>query len=347
LSRDECVKEYFVIISGENVELGKAELRALLPIVCDEYDILWDNKLAIIKTNSDPIEFILNRAALIKEAGPIILDTHSSSDVINNISDDTIESVVKPGESFCIRTRSYNNQKDMQYRERLVVNLGEKIRTRKGVRVSMNNPDVTILVVLTPERTFVCKSIKSGLRKRLSERAPGRKEFFHPSMMSIQLARVMCNLGRIMPGEIVFDPFCGGGGILCEIASVGAIPVGMDLNWRLLSGANLNIASMGNIEYNLIQGDVQCCPISECNHIITDPPYGRASSTRGSDPKQLVEKLFIQSQSLVQSPGSVCICASTEMQIPRILNNIGLKAEFNIRVRVHRSLTREVIAFNL
>jgi tRNA (guanine10-N2)-dimethyltransferase len=347
LSRDEYLKKYFAIISGENTELGRAELRVLLSLFCDKYNVLWYDRLAIIIANSNPIKFILNRAALVKEAGLIFLDIDSSSDIISNLSDDTIESLVKPGESFCIRTRSYINQKDSQYRKHLVVNLGAKIGARAGVDVLMDNPDVTILVVLTPEKTFVCKSSKSKLRKLLRARKPGEKEFFHPSMMSAQLSRIMCNLGRVMPGEIVFDPFCGAGGILCEIASLGAKPVGTDLNWRLLTGAKVNLASMGNIEYSLIQGDAQFCPISGCNHIVTDPPYGRASSTKGLDPRHLVEELFMQSRSLIQSPGSVCICASSEMKIPEILNDVGLKAEFDIHVRVHKSLTREIITFNL
>lgn len=338
--------EYFAIISGENIELGRAELGALLPLVSEKHNIRWHGKLAIIKAEYNPVGFLLDRAALIKEAGFIIFAVHSSNDIITDFSDDVIKSLVEPGESFCIRTRSYAFQKGSQYREQLVVKLGTKIKSGTGAKVSMNNPDVTILVILTTERIYVCKSFKSQLRGLLRARRPGKKEFFHPSMMSAQLARVMCNLARIMPGKIVFDPFCGGGGILCEIATLGAKPVGMDLNWRLLTGANQNIISMNFYEYNLIQGDAQFLPIFACDCIVTDPPYGRASSTKGSDPKQLVEVLLKQSRSLLKPPGNVCICTSTEMQIPEILNDIGLKVEFDIHVRVHRSLTREVIGFS-
>ena len=340
------MNEYFVIISGENTELGRAELNALLSLVCDKHEISWHNRLAIIKANSNPVRFILDRAALVMEAGFVIHQIHSSDNMITNLSDDMIKSLVKPNESFCIRTRSYTYQKDSQYREHLVVNLGAKIRSKTGAQVSMDYPDVTVLVLLTDKRIFVCKSLKTELRGLLRKRKPGKKPFFHPSMMSAQLARVMCNLAKIMPGDIVFDPFCGGGGILCEIASLGAIPVGMDLNWRLLTGANRNVISMNISEYSLIQGDVQFCPLSICDFIVTDPPYGRTSSTRGSNPKQLVETLFRQGQSLLKGPRSACICASTEMRIPEILNNLGLKVEVDIHVRVHRSLTREVISFS-
>ena len=341
------MKEYFAILSGENIDLGKAELKALLSLVYDKYSVEWYSQLAIIKGESNPIKFILNRAAMTKEAGLVVLDIPSSSDIFTNLSDDSINSLVQSNESFCIRTRSYTNQKDSQYREQLVVDLGAVIGKRTGARVSMKNPDVTILIVFTTDRIFVCKSMKSEVRRLLRERKPGKKEFFHPSMMNTQLARVMCNLARIMPGETVFDPFCGGGGILCEIASLGAKPIGMDLNWRLLAGAKRNITSMSNHEYNLIQGDAQFCPVSNCDSIVTDPPYGQASSTKGSDPKRLVEALISQSQSLLKNDGIICICTRAEMKVVEILNDMGLKVEFAIYVRVHRSLVREVIAFRV
>lgn len=341
------MKEYFAIISGENLELGRAEVEVLLSLVCDKYNVVWYGQLAIIEMDSNPIRFILNRAAMIKEAGLVILDFPSSSDMIASLSDDSIISLVKPSESFCIRTQSYTNQKDSQYREQFVIDFGTVIGRTTGARVSMKNPDVTILVVFTTDRIFVCKSMKSGLRKLLRERKPGKREFFHPSMMNTELARVMCNLARIMPGETVFDPFCGGGGIFCEIASLGAKPIGMDLNWRLLTGAKRNITNMGNHEYSLIQGDAQFCPISNCDSIVTDPPYGRASSTKGSDPKRLVETLISQSQSLLKNAGIICICTNAEMKVMEILNDIGLKAELAIYVRVHRSLRREVIVVRI
>ena len=341
------MKAYFAVISGENHELGRAEIKALLPLVCDMHKITWYNQLAIIKATSNPIKFLLNRAAMIKEAGLIVLSIPSYDDIITNLSDDDIISLVKPNEKFCIRTRSHTNQKDSQYREQLVVDLGMIIGKITGASVSMKNPDVTILVLFTTNRIFVCKSKKSKLRKILRDRKPGKREFFHPSMMNTQLARVMCNLAGIMPGYIVFDPFCGGGGILCEIASLDAKPVGMDLNWRLLNGAKQNITSMSNNDYCLIQGDAKFCPISDCDSIVTDPPYGRTSSTKGSEPKQLVEALISQSQSLLKNNGTVCICASTDMKISKILNNRGIEIEFDIYVRVHRSLTRQVIVFRV
>ena len=299
------MNEFFAIISGENIELGRAELRALLPLVCDKYNVRWYDHLAIIKADSNPVGFILDRAALIKEAGSVILDIHSSSDIITNLSDDAIESIVEPSETFCIRTRLYAHQKNSQYREQLVGNLGAKIGTRTGAKVSMNNPDVTILVILTTERTFVCKSLKSELRGLLRERKPGRKEFFHPSMMSAQLARVMCNLAKIMPDEIVFDPFCGGGGILCEAAILGAKVVGWDLNWRLIMGATKNLAESLDREASVIQADSRYPPLqaNRVDCITTDPPYGRTSSTRGAKARGLALMFLEHTPEIIKEGG--------------------------------------------
>ena len=110
-------------------------------------------------------------------------------------------------------------------------------------------------------------------------------------MMNATLSRVMCNLAGLMPGEIMLDPFCGGGGILCEASYIGARTIGIDLNWRLLSGSKENL-SFTDGDYSVIQGDVRSLPIQQCDCIVTDPPYGRASSTRGARAIELVESLF-------------------------------------------------------
>jgi tRNA (guanine10-N2)-dimethyltransferase len=166
--------------------------------------------------------------------------------------------------------------------------------------------------------------------------------FFHPSMMNAILARAMCNLAGVMPNDIVLDPFCGGGGILYEILSLGAKPIGIDLNWPLLTGAGKNLADSQDSDYCLVQGDARSMPVSGCNCIVTDPPYGKSSSTRGSQSVKLVESLLNQAGSILQSGGRMCICASSEMDISQLIAVFGITPVFHVRVPVHSGLTREI-----
>jgi tRNA (guanine10-N2)-dimethyltransferase len=162
-------------------------------------------------------------------------------------------------------------------------------------------------------------------------------------MMNASLARVMCNLAGVMPGEIVLDPFCGGGGILCEASLIGAKTVGIDLNWRLLVGGLENLSAIGN-GHSLIQGDVRKIPISKCDCIVTDPPYGRASSTRGDHSAHLVERLLGNIDSLLRRrTQSLCICGDIEMKIRNIAETHGLNIGQALQIRVHSGLVRELL----
>jgi tRNA (guanine10-N2)-dimethyltransferase len=202
-----------------------------------------------------------------------------------------------------------------------------------------------VLVIITPDRILVCISKESRLRQELRLREPGRKPFFHPSMMNSQLARVICNLAGVRPKATVLDPFCGGGGILSEAAILGARVLGWDLNWRLIMGAKRNLAEFGE-EISVIQADSRWPPllVKQVDCITTDPPYGRASSTRGAKARKLVLTFLEYIPEIVKEGGRLCICGSHEMEIKEMMQDLGFTIKYHILVPVHSGLTREVIA---
>ena len=166
-------------------------------------------------------------------------------------------------------------------------------------------------------------------------------------MMNSSLARVMCNLAGVQTGDIVLDPFCGGGGILCEASHIGASVIGIDLNWKLLIGARVNLSKIGS-NYSLIQGDTQHLPINSVNRIVTDPPYGRASSTRGNIAIKLVESLLEDANSILQSRGErMCICCDSEMKLSQVVRDAGLTVAHQLSVRVHSGLVRDIVTVRI
>lgn len=344
---DDCLTKYFVYLSGEHVSVARAEVNRLARLLVSDRTIHWDGRVGLIESRKNPIPFFLDRAALVKEAGVVLSEIDAQGELFENLSDDILTNSIKSEETFSVRTISENGRFSVNERLDFEASLGAHIKQVTGAKVDLENPQVRILVMITQGNIRVCKSVASKLRPMLRNREPGQKPFFHPSMMNSTLARVMCNLAGVMPGEIMLDPFCGGGGILCEASLIGARTVGVDLNWRLLTGSKENLASSGS-NYSVIQGDIRNLPVHGCDCIVTDPPYGRASSTRGAHAIELVESLFERADSILnRRRESICICGSSEMNIQDVAESMGLVVNQVLQIRVHSGLVRELLTLGV
>lgn len=344
---DGRLTKYFVYLSGEQTSVGKAEVNALAGLLEIDEPVRWDGRMGLIESKKNPVPFFLERAALVKEAGVVFSEIDVQCDLFGDLPDDLLTNTIRPKETFSVRTISENGLLSVKERLDFEVSLGARIKQATGARVDLEHPQVRILVVFTQGSIRVCSSVASKLRPMLRDREPGRKPFFHPSMMNASLARVMCNLAGVMPGEVVLDPFCGGGGILCEASLIGAKSIGIDLNWRLLMGSKKNLDSTGS-DYSVIQGDIRSLPIHECDCIVTDPPYGRASSTRGAQAIELVESLFERADSILRRrKESMCVCGSSEMNIQNLAESMGFMVNQVLQIKVHSGLVRELLTFGI
>lgn len=346
-SSDAGVMTYFVYVSGEDIELAKAEVEKLLNHFFQNHKIAWIGRLARIDMKEDPVNCILNRAALVQYAGIILAESSSVDEFSQLVSDDDWTVRIPEGDSFAIKTVSLDGKTRLNQRLQIEKDLGTHIRKVTGATVNLESPNVQILVLIKSDRIFICKFNWSKLRALLRDREPGKKAFFHPSMMNSTLARVMCNLAGVKPGDIVLDPFCGAGGILCEASHIGSSVVGIDLNWRLLMGAKRNLSTISE-NYSLIQGDVQGIPIRLVDRIVSDPPYGRASSTRGNVAIKLVESLLEKVHSILQSEGEcMCLCCDSTMKLSQIVMESGLVVSHKHSMKVHSGLTREIVVVEI
>lgn len=338
---------HFAYISGENIELAKAEVEVLLNQYLDDKELSWQGRLARIMMPVNPTGFLLERAALVQKAGIILYESDSVDNITQVISDDDWTVYINKQDEFSVKTLCVDVDNDASMRLQIEKVLGAHIKKVTGARVNLRSPSVQILVLILSNRILVCKSDTSRLRVLLRNREPGKKTFFHPSMMNSTLARVMCNLAGIRVGDVVLDPFCGGGGILCEAAHIGASVIGIDMSWKLLVGAVRNLSEI-SVKYSIIQGDAQHLPINSVNRIVTDPPYGRASSTRGSIAIKLVESLLENVDTILLSKGeSLCIGGDSEMKLPQIVQNTGLTIARKLRMRVHSGLIREIVTVQI
>jgi tRNA (guanine10-N2)-dimethyltransferase len=342
-SSDATLTRYYAYISGEHVGLAKAELESLCRLLPYDVSVAWEQRLARIDCIENPVDFLLGRAALVQEAGTVI----SEADTLWALSEQTRETAVKRHlsdyQSFAVRALSLEGKAPQEDKSGIEREVGNAIRRNTMARVNLRAPDVLLRVFITSRGLLLCRSTSSPLRPILRTREPGRKTFFHPSMMNATLSRAMCNLAGLLPGYTVLDPFCGGGGILCEAAHIGAKPVGVDLNWKLLRGAHRNLAGIA-ADFGLLQGDARHPPVALCDYLVTDPPYGRASSTRGAEARDLLYQLVGKLDDLIKSRGErVCICASQTMDLQRAITEAGFLVGTSVEIAVHSGLVREVV----
>ncbi len=304
----------------------------------------WSGRLAVIRAARDPSDYLLGRAALLKEAGTIVHRGYTDQDNGLDISDDILCSWIRSDSKFHIRTLHLPTSTCPYEPQVLIRQLGRMVQHVSGAEVSFDYESTRLLLVFHESQVLLCRSKRSDLRHVLMVKTPRRRKFFHPSMMNSVLARVMCNLARIRPGVRVLDPFCGAGGILCEAASIGAVPIGIDLNWRLLRGAQANLADIGSTGL-LIKGDAQHIPLTlgACDAVVTDPPYGKVSSTRGSKSRNLVWAMLSQTQDILSDHGTICICGNKPMGLPTLVERAGLHICRVVEVPVHKQLTRILV----
>lgn len=165
--------------------------------------------------------------------------------------------------------------------------------------------------------------------------------FQRPVSLPPRLGRAAANLGRIGPGDRVIDPFLGTGALLIEAALLGASVSGVDRDPEMVRGALRNFAFVGVEPSTLRVADASDAtlptPGGQWDAILTDPPYGRASTTGGEDPVALVARTLPRWAELVRPGGRVVVVVPGG---PDPLPPPWIR-ETSVIDRVHRSLSRE------
>lgn len=178
-------------------------------------------------------------------------------------------------------------------------------------------------------------------RPATSARRISALPFQRPIGLAPRLARAAANLARIRPGDRVVDPFLGTGALLAEAALFGARVTGIDLEAEMVRGANRNFSHLGVSAERLIVGDSSTVefPGSDgpFDALLTDPPYGRASSTRGEAAAALLDRV------LPAWAGRLSPTAYAVVILPGGPDPLvdPWRRRLAVPVRVHRSLTRE------
>lgn len=267
---------YTYLLAGENLELAEDELRGFLESQELETNIERNGRLA---TAAEPMNGQLKRLSL----------THEVSEIIEAGDVEDIEPNYRPDTSFAVRAIDVNGKgHDIPAIQEEV---GGKLEAPDN-EVDLERPDERLRLYLLEDEYILARLVMDIDRGLFEERKNQERPFSSPISLDPVLARVLVNLSGVKPSEHLLDPFCGTGGILIEAGLCGVGVHGLDLQEKMVEGAEENLEEYGIIVHDLREGGVS--EVSEIfdrefDAVVTDLPYGKASKKKGSPLEEFLE----------------------------------------------------------
>jgi tRNA (guanine10-N2)-dimethyltransferase len=202
--------------------------------------------------------------------------------------------------------------------------------------VSLTRPEVEFRLILSGDRVYLGRVLSRIDRGSYDRRRPSNRPFFHPGVMLPRTARAVVNLSLVRPGETLYDPFCGTGGLLGEADLIGVSPIGSDADPMMLAGCRRNFPSIP-----LFLADARAIPLraGSMDVIVTDLPYGTSSWIRSPNLDDLYTGALKEIHRVLQ-PGRRAVMV-THREIAGIVGPLFSVLQVH-RQRVHRSLTRRI-----
>ncbi len=217
------------------------------------------------------------------------------------------------------------------------------IGDRVSGRVNLERPNTILKGFLSSDWFMLGRSVVEMKRAVYNHRGPKYRPFFHPSSLSPVLSRAICNIAGVSKGKRVLDPFCGTGGILIEAGLLGGKIQGIDLDINMVDGCRRNLSFFG-VKGRVDKGDATRLGVKEMYDIVvTDPPYGRASTTMGWDSESLFKKSMESIYIALKKSGTACIISPGYIDLEQISRRIGFTVLETHLIRVHKSLNRKII----
>lgn len=332
------------LLSGEHPEIPKEEVKATLEALSVEYSVVSDMTSCLIvelSPSGELMEALSRRLAFTRSFGRLIALIRVEEFPV------ALDSVKPPEITGSFRVRSFRVGGCCSWlrRQELEAVLGGWVlRGNERARVNLEKPESELIAVMTSDRIAVYLKEGEVDRSLFKVKEVSARPYVHPASMRPTLARAMVNLARTRAGDLVLDPFLGVGGIGLEVLSVGGRLIGSDINEKLLVQAKNNFITYGFLEgYELLVGDALKLELNErVDRIVTDPPYGRMSSSCGYSPRELAVRFVRKVPDYLKSEGWISISLPSEFLSFSDFEDSGIEVKKWFDIREHKSLTRRV-----
>jgi tRNA (guanine10-N2)-dimethyltransferase len=151
------------------------------------------------------------------------------------------------------------------------------------------------------------------------------------------MARALINISLVRPGERVFDPFCGTGGILLEAREIGARILGSDFDPLMVAGYRQNLPGA-----DAMIADATAIPLSDhsLDAVVTDLPYGQSVRIRAESMNKLYDGSLAEIRRILRPERRAVIVTHRNITDIAARHFTILQAH---EQRVHKSLTRRIL----
>lgn len=334
--------KYLFELSKEHESLPRAEILSCLKAEDIDYKIIDSNDDALLLD----LDLEIKQKQLFRIADRLSMSffidefLFSSSLCINKIREMAVKNTVRENGSIAIRYTTRSKSVDPQEIIRVLADVYARNR-----KVDLENPDIELRFLLSDDKVYVgCKQVEID-RSQFEQRKVQFRPFFSPISLHPRIARVLVNLSCISREGVLFDPFCGTGGILLEAGLIGVKVVGSDIEDKMVEGCRETLNFYNVEDFDLFVSDVGDVKkyISNVDAVVTDFPYGKSTTTKGEDISALSVRAFNSIYSVLKNNGRAVV------GLPRYdLISIGEKYLSLVDVfkfKVHRSLTRFFAVF--
>ncbi len=323
-------------LSGEHPELARAEASAVVETLGGQVQATWDRVL-LADGPLDPLG-LADRIALGWRVLEVAGTTTADAEAIGGLADQ----VPLDGQRFAVRCSRLSTGLPSELPGTVERWLGARLVDRG--QVDLTDPEVTVRVLIEEDRALVGIEAAEIDRAAYQARHPEERPFFSPVSTHPRLARAQVNLARARPGSRVWDPFCGTGGLVLETALAGYQAIGSDLDPGMIAGTRENLAAF-EAEAELVEGDVaevadRLDPVAA---VVTDPPYGRSSTTHREDLAELYARFFAAAEQVLE-PGGRVVVVLPDRELG-VSGATGFELVEEHAWKVHGSLTRHLLVF--
>lgn len=293
--------QYFCQL-GSFSDISWAELQS----VSEEPPTRFNQQVASISQSIQPEQFLQTTGGLIKiwQALEPINPNISEQDLHLLLAKKLIELGLNQGrklEFFVAQVgQTQNSRVDLLQVKQELEKQGQPARFRTGPRTGLSaalltHRTILELAILCPDELtdswWLAQTVAVQNIDRWQVKDRGRPFAEHRrGLTPPKLARILVNLAKpeLKPGQVIYDPFCGGGTILMEAIDLGFAGLGSDLDDSAVMGTIKNLDWFctkfyyQSAEYEIFQSEVTKAKLPyPTQAIVTEPFLGKPKPKPG------------------------------------------------------------------